>query len=127
MVKNKSKGLGDSIEKITEWTGLKKLTTYLFGDDCGCEERKNKLNAMFPKFKNIRVFTVDEKKVFESVITVIDKDKIVSPANKTILTKLYLDIFNMNPQWSSCGSCNLKTVDMLKRVYANSCEIEKKK
>ena len=34
----KSKGLGDSIEKITKATGK----------DCGCNSRKNTLNKMFP-------------------------------------------------------------------------------
>jgi hypothetical protein len=38
--------LGDLIEKITTVTGIKWLTKKLFGEDCGCEERKNKLNKI---------------------------------------------------------------------------------
>ena len=51
----KSKGLGDSIEKITKATGVKSLTQVLarngiFGKkkDCGCNKRKEKLNKAFP-------------------------------------------------------------------------------
>ena len=48
----KSKGLGDSIEKITKTTGIKsfvdKVNNLLGGKDCGCKERKKKLNQMFP-------------------------------------------------------------------------------
>ena len=45
----KSKGLGDSIEKFTKATGIKKIVDKVTGDkDCGCEERKNSLNSMFP-------------------------------------------------------------------------------
>ena len=45
----KSRGLGDSIEKITEKTGLKKLSQSLTGKkDCGCNKRKAWLNKAFP-------------------------------------------------------------------------------
>tara|TARA_R100001440_G_scaffold719_7_gene2330 strand:- start:7511 stop:7663 length:153 start_codon:yes stop_codon:yes gene_type:complete len=46
----KSKGLGDSIEKITRATGLKKVVESV-SKDCGCKKRKEKLNTMFP-YKN---------------------------------------------------------------------------
>ena len=36
--------LGNIIEKITTWTGIKWLTKKILGDKCGCEERKEKLN-----------------------------------------------------------------------------------
>ena len=48
----KSRGLGDSIEKITKVTGLKTLTevaTQAVGlKDCGCDKRKAWLNKQFP-------------------------------------------------------------------------------
>ena len=47
----KSKGLGDSIEKITKATGIKKIVDTVAkatGKDCGCGARKNTLNKMFP-------------------------------------------------------------------------------
>ena len=43
----KSKGLGDTIEKITKATGIKKVVD-LLTDDCGCDKRKEKLNNKFP-------------------------------------------------------------------------------
>ena len=42
-----SKGLGDTIEKITAATGIKKLIEKLPGD-CGCAARKEALNKAFP-------------------------------------------------------------------------------
>ena len=52
MEENKSKGLGDTIQKITNVTGLSALTNMLQEKgvikDCGCEERKEKLNNKFP-------------------------------------------------------------------------------
>ena len=48
----KSKGLGDSIEKITKATGIKKVVDTVNKatgkKDCGCNKRKQNLNRMFP-------------------------------------------------------------------------------
>ena len=44
----KSKGIGDSIEKALQATGIDKVAKAVLGDDCGCEERKQKLNKLFP-------------------------------------------------------------------------------
>ena len=51
MKSKKSKGLGDTIEKITEITGIKKVVDKVnkaTGKDCGCNKRKETLNRFFP-------------------------------------------------------------------------------
>ena len=48
---HQSKGLGDTVEKFTKATGIKKavdVVSKAMGKDCGCNKRKNKLNKMFP-------------------------------------------------------------------------------
>jgi len=45
-----SKGLGDSIEKFTKATGIKKLADKIPGGS-GCGKRKETLNKLFP-YKN---------------------------------------------------------------------------
>ena len=50
----KSKGLGDSIEKITKVTGVKTMVDVIskgLNVPCGCEGRHNILNTIFP-YKN---------------------------------------------------------------------------
>ena len=42
-----SKGLGDSVEKITRATGIKNLVEKITNGDCGCDKRKEKLNKKF--------------------------------------------------------------------------------
>ena len=47
----KSKGLGDSVEKIATVTGIKKVVDTVSkatGKECGCAKRKDTLNRMFP-------------------------------------------------------------------------------
>lgn len=46
----KSKGLGDTIAKITKVTGIKKVVEAIT-DDCGCDKRQDTLNRVFP-YKN---------------------------------------------------------------------------
>ena len=47
----KSKGLGDSIEKITKPTGIKKVVdtvNKITKKPCNCGKRKDNLNRLFP-------------------------------------------------------------------------------
>ena len=52
MDKNKSKGVGDTIEKITKATGIKSIVDAVNKargvKDCGCNKRKDILNEVFP-------------------------------------------------------------------------------
>jgi hypothetical protein len=50
---SKSKGLGDTIEKITKATGIKKVVETVSkatGKDCGCDKRRDTLNRIFPYY-----------------------------------------------------------------------------
>jgi|TARA_R110000744_G_scaffold51471_1_gene110808 hypothetical protein len=49
--KNKSRGLGDSIQKITKATGIHTVVEKVskaMGKDCGCASRRDTLNRKFP-------------------------------------------------------------------------------
>lgn len=50
-----SKGLGDTIAKVTEFLMIdqlaQKLAEAMGEEDCGCERRREKLNEIFP-YKN---------------------------------------------------------------------------
>ena len=51
MEKNKSKGLGDTVAKITKATGIKKVVdtiSKVAKKDCGCTKRQDTLNRLFP-------------------------------------------------------------------------------
>ena len=57
-----SEGLGDTVEKITKATGIKKAVDTVFdalGKDCGCSERKSKMNEMF-RYKKPECLTEQE-------------------------------------------------------------------
>ena len=116
----KSKGLGASVEKVLKATGLDKVAKKVLGDDCGCEERKKKLNQMFPYS---RPFTDDELSIYESVLPRLKKGTI-SREDQAIMVKLYNKVFNSNKQPSSCGSCVQQTLAKLAKVYVNSCKTD---
>jgi len=56
MIRNKPKGLGDSIENFTTKTGIKSMVDTVskgLNIPCGCEGRRKAMNALFPyKYKN---------------------------------------------------------------------------
>ncbi len=46
-LKNESKGLGDTVAKITNATGIAKIVK-IITPDCGCDKRQEWLNEMVP-------------------------------------------------------------------------------
>ena len=51
MERNKSKGLGDTVAKITKATGIKKVVDTVnkaTKKPCNCGKRQNTLNRLFP-------------------------------------------------------------------------------
>lgn len=42
------KGLGDTVDKITTATGIKTIVKRVTNGNCGCEDRRKKLNDLFP-------------------------------------------------------------------------------
>tara|TARA_R100001591_G_scaffold114885_1_gene129793 strand:- start:446 stop:613 length:168 start_codon:yes stop_codon:yes gene_type:complete len=47
----KSRGLGDTVEKFTTATGIKRVVnnvSKVMKSDCGCNERRDTLNRVFP-------------------------------------------------------------------------------
>ena len=74
-----SKGLGDSIEKFTKATGIKTIAEAVAklagAEGCGCEERKQYLNELFP-YGKVRKFKLKNK--FEHNGIEYQKDQIIS-------------------------------------------------
>ena len=42
------KGLGDTVEKVLEKTGIAKVVKTIAGKRCACQQRREKLNKLFP-------------------------------------------------------------------------------
>ena len=113
-----SKGLGDSVEKVLKATGIDKVAKKILGEDCGCDERKQKLNQMFPY---ARPFTEDELSIYESVLPRL-KGGIITREDQATLVRLYNKVFNANKKPSGCSSCVQQTLAKLAKVYVNSCK-----
>ena len=112
----KSKGLGDTIEKITKKTGIKKAVNLILGDKCGCEERKNKLNNLFP-YRTINCLNENEYlyldeffKTKRSTLTYKEQIEMINIMNR---------VFDTNQKPSTCSSCVKELYNTIKRLYEN--------
>ena len=112
--KKKAEGLGDTIEQITEATGIKKLVKFIAGDDCGCEERKAKLNALFPYAKPECLTEAEYNYLNET--QVLYKNTI-RPSEQDQILKIYNRIFKVRQEPTSCASCLREIVVKMQRVF----------
>ena len=110
------KGLGDTIEKITTATGIKKAVKFLAGEDCGCNERKEILNKKF-RYNKPECFTEDE---YNFVGHIVDSGiNTLSVEQNRRMVQIYNRVFNDNRKPSGCSSCFLSSVfKPLKTLYA---------
>ena len=118
-----SKGLGDTVEKITKATGIKQATDWIFdklGKDCGCDARKAKLNSMFPY--KVECLNEDEYMYLKGFFN--QQKNVVNANEQKGLLIIHNRVFGTNKEQSSCGSCVKGLVDTMKRLY-NEYEYER--
>jgi hypothetical protein len=115
--RKKAQGLGDTIEQITEVTGIKSVVekfSKATGVDCGCDKRKETLNKLFPYHKpNCLVeedynYLTDFFGRLKDQVSVIDQYKLID---------IYLRVFNKKVEHSNCGSCWRDRISELRKVY----------
>jgi hypothetical protein len=110
----KSKGLGDTIAKITEATGIDKLVKFIAGEDCGCDERKEKLNKLFPYAKP-KCLTEDE---FNTLDTYFKQNtNTLTSDEQTSLIAINNRVLNQKLTFSTCSSCLRDLVSKLRVIY----------
>jgi hypothetical protein len=111
----KAKGLGDTVEKVLEKTGIAKVAKWILGEDCGCQERKEKLNKLFP-YKKPECLTEDEFKYLDKYFT--ESKSTVHPKTQEKLLKIGNRVFHQKMSMTSCTSCFKKNLhDQLHKVY----------
>jgi hypothetical protein len=114
---NQSKGLGDTVEKVTKATGIKKVVKAVLGDDCGCDERKAKLNKLV-RYKVVNCLEQDEyeflKEVFER------NKKKVTPEEQIKFKNIFERVYNKRLT-SDCLSCSFvsEIYKPLNNLYKN--------
>jgi len=110
-------GLGDAIEVVTKATGIEKavkLFSEITGIDCGCDERKAKLNQLFP-FRNVNCLNEEDHKYLTDFFSVPQYE--IPPIVQRDLTKIYKNVFGINLEQSSCSSCWRDYIGQLRKIY----------
>ena len=112
-VVKQSKGLGDSIAKITKVTGIAKAVKAIVGEDCGCDERKDKLNKIF-KYKKLECVNEEDFAYLTDFFK--GNPSKVSHQQKVRLVGIYNFAFNQNESTTTtCSPCILRVVKNLKK------------
>jgi len=116
-MKEKSKGLGDTISKITKATGIKKVVEKFTpeGKDCGCDKRQEKLNEVFP-YQKPECLTEDEFNYLYDYFTK-GANSITGDVQKKMV-EINNRVFKEKVQYTTCGSCFFNNVHKkLEKVY----------
>jgi hypothetical protein len=113
-VVEKSVGLGDTVEKVLEATGIAKVAKFIMGEDCKCDERKAKLNAIFP-YRKPECLTEAEFN-YLTEIELATKNTF-RPSEVTRVREIYSRVMKVRLEPSNCASCFKEIVLNLVKVY----------
>ncbi len=108
------KGTGDVVEKVLEKTGVAKVVKFVLGDDCGCTDRKERLNKLWP-FKNVKCLNEDEY-VFLHEFFSKTRTQVKHEEHKQIV-QIFNRVFNKKTEVQNCSGCVKGKVQDLKRLY----------
>lgn len=117
--------LGDAVEAVTTATGIKAIVKHMVGEDCGCDERKEKLNewgnkiqgkiATFFGRNNIKTLTPEE---YEYLDAFFSRPRLtMKPSEQYRMLEINNRVFSQKLEYSTCGSCVQSMVNQLKHVY----------
>jgi len=91
----KSKGLGDTVEKVTKATGIKAAVDWFSdatGIDCGCDARKAKLNELFPYKSKVLCLEKEEYDTLQEFFRTFDNREVKEKWQEP-LSKIHARIF----------------------------------
>jgi hypothetical protein len=117
--RKKATGLGDTVENVLEATGVAKVAKWIMGDDCNCDARKEKLNALFP-YKAVKCLTEDEH-TYLTESQVLNKQTL-KPSEQDAILKIYNRIFGISREPTSCATCWLEIIDKMQKVFNEYAE-----
>lgn len=110
-------GLGDTVASITKATGLDKaaesIAKRLGYEDCGCDERKERLNKAF-RYQKPNCLEEDDFVFLSEFLT--ESRTRVTHKQQLELLRVYNYAFDKNIQPTSCGGCLKRVVNELKRL-----------
>lgn len=111
-----AQGVGDKIEAALEKTGVAGVVKKMFGEDCGCEERRDKINELFSRSR-IQVRECLNEDEFEYLDKYLSISRTrVTAADQLELYGIYNRVFHQNRLPSRCPECLKEVMIRLKKV-----------
>ena len=113
--KTKQTGLGDTVEKVFKATGVDKAAKWLLGEDCGCSDRREVLNSLFP-YQKPNCLTEEEHSYLSDYFG--EARTKVDSVMQHKLVKIYNRVFNDRAKTTSCTPCFINNIHKkLERVF----------
>lgn len=112
-----AQGLGDTIEAFTTATGIKKgveLLSKALDWDCGCDERKEKLNKLW-SYRKPKCLVQEDYEYLKEFFS--KPQNSITPKVQWDLTDIYYRIFDIRLEQSSCASCWRDYIGQIRQVY----------
>ena len=114
--RKKDRGLGDTVERVFEKTGVARVAKWILGEDCGCDTRRDSLNRIFP-YQKPNCLLEDEYNYLKWYFG--ENRSSINAQVQRELVKIYNRVFNEKKSTTNCTPCFVNGVlDKLKKIYS---------
>lgn len=114
--RKKDRGLGDTVERVFEKTGVARVAKWILGEDCGCDTRRDSLNRIFP-YQKPNCLLEDEYNYLKWYFG--ENRSSINAQIQRELVKIYNRVFNEKKSTTNCTPCFVNGVlDKLKKIYS---------
>lgn len=113
-----ARGLGDTIDNLIPEV-VKDVVDKIAGEDCGCSDRKSRLNKKFPYFKQL---SDSDKLTWETRLAPALKAGVLKRGDQEQVIAIYHRTYGKMHRKTSCGSCVEKNMIKLQKAYEASCD-----
>lgn len=111
----KSEGIGDTVQKVLQATGIDKVAKFLLGEDCGCDERRKKWNVRW-RYHTPQCLTEEYYEYLKEWFT-LNPTKVRHHELEKLL-EIYNHVYHYKKrEMTSCSECVSEMIGELYLIY----------
>jgi hypothetical protein len=113
--KRVNEGIGDTVHSVLKATGIDKLAKFVLGEDCGCEERRQKWNEHW-RYHTPQCLNEEQ---YQYLKEFYDRNPTqVTSAELKSIYSIYNHVFHWKKkELTSCVECIRETIAELYKIY----------
>lgn len=104
---------------MTKATGIDQVVKAVAGEDCGCDERRDAMNKLFPYAQPM---TEEHQELWIKTVKPAWKSGRLAAGEQDAMNRIYAQVYNTKRVRVNCGGCVKTALQKLEQAYEAACD-----